>query len=73
VSAEHAACFPRTGPIVVTSLQVWCRNDNAGVKGLIFSRQFRLGWLVDEIWANSVVENFVSFGFNPLALFHLAD
>lgn len=34
VSAEHAACFPRTGPIAVTSLQVWCRNDNADVQRL---------------------------------------
>jgi len=52
VSTDHAAGFPRTGPIVVTSLQVWCRNGNARVKGLICSRQFRLGCLVDEIWAN---------------------
>jgi hypothetical protein len=38
VSAEHAACFPGTGSIVITSLQVWAGMTMQIHKGSIFGR-----------------------------------
>jgi hypothetical protein len=63
VSTEHAACFPASAQSPSHPCRYGAVMTNAGVNGLIFSRQFRIGCLVDEMWVNPDVENFVSFGF----------